>query len=284
MCVSPDNFRAQMAILRRIGRPVSLAHLVRSAEAGVSIRGMIAVTFDDGYEDVLAIAKPELERQRIPATVFLVAGNAGRPFWWDRLDRILSAATVDLPFRVPAGTSEFVWPAVGTLEELRIRLHRTLRILSETERERTLERLSNVWSPPDFADLPRALTATEARELIRGPDIEVGSHSVSHAPLVEVAPRRAREEIETSRAMLRDQLGRPIDTFSYPHGSRSPEIERMVRAAGYRSACASVQDSVHGRTDPYRLPRLWVGNHSAASFRRRTARYTGSFDGRLDLP
>ena len=45
----------------------------------------IVVTFDDGYLDVLQNAVPILERYQIPATIFVVTGNLGEPFWWDRL-------------------------------------------------------------------------------------------------------------------------------------------------------------------------------------------------------
>lgn len=56
-----------------------------------------AVTFDDGYECVLENALPELEKRRIPSTIFVVTEALGRyPFWlsdpWQPLsgERIMS--------------------------------------------------------------------------------------------------------------------------------------------------------------------------------------------------
>lgn len=275
MCVSPAAFREQMRMLRELGRPVALSELLRAIEAGRSVRGMIAVTFDDAYRDVLTIALPELEHLQIPATVFFVAGQAGRPFWWDRLSELLAGADTSLPFRIEVGGSQFVWTGVGSFQELRVRLRRALRVLDESERERVLERLVNVWQVTPAADLPRPLNGEEARKLLQSGRIEAGAHSVSHPPLAEVPPRRAEQEIVRSREMLREVLGREVDAFSYPHGSRNELTDRLVKQAGFTSACQSSEDSVQPSTDPFGLPRVWVRDHSGRAFRRQVARYVG---------
>lgn len=275
MCVSPAAFRAQMRMLSEVGYPVALSVLLRALDAGRSVRGMIVVTFDDAYEDVLTIALPELEHLQIPATVFFVAGQAGRPFWWDRLSELFAGADTSLPFRIEVGGSQFAWTGVGSFQELRVRLHRALRVLDESERDRVLERLANVWQVAPAADLPRPLNDEEARTLVRSDCIEAGAHSVSHPPLAEILPRRAEVEIVRSREMLRDVLGREVDAFSYPHGSRNDLTDRFVKRAGFTSACQSFEDSVHPSSDVFGLPRVWVRDHSGRAFRRQVARYVG---------
>ncbi len=54
----------------------------------------MAITFDDGYVDVLATALPLLERFDLPATVFLATGWLGssRRFWWHDLARVVLPA------------------------------------------------------------------------------------------------------------------------------------------------------------------------------------------------
>jgi len=279
MCVSPANFAAQMAALRRIGRPVSLEHLAAALEAGSSVRGMIAVTFDDGYEEVLSVALPVLEREEIPATVFFVAGNQGGAFWWDHLAVLAAGADPGAPFRVSLGGSDFVWPGTGDIEQLRKHLHRAIRVLDEEERCRGLERLAATWSsaPPTSAGvvLPRSLTAEEARRLAGSKWIDAGAHTVSHPPLAEIPPRRAREEIESSRAALASGLGREVRTFSYPHGSFRTSTIELVRAAGYELACSSTPDSVRPGVDRFALPRVWVRDRGAAGLARHVRRFVG---------
>lgn len=277
MCVSPTCFEAQMRELRRFGRPVSLRHLGAALEAGVPVRGMIAITFDDGYEDVLKVALPVLEREEIPATVFFVAGNTGEPFWWDRLAALLAGADPAAPFRVPLGASEFVWPGVGGIVQLRVRLHRALRVLDADERTSVIERLADVWDASSPADgtLPRALTPAEAQRLVGSPQVEAGAHSVSHPPLTEVTPRRARDEIFGSRDALRAALGTDVALFSYPHGSVDVRTIDLVREAGYELACMSVSDSVRPGAERLALPRLWARNEEGRAFASRLRRYLG---------
>ena len=57
-----------------------------------------AVTFDDGFENVVENALPELRKRNIPATFFITSGSLGQyPSWWsnsansERNERILSA-------------------------------------------------------------------------------------------------------------------------------------------------------------------------------------------------
>lgn len=277
MCVSPTCFEAQMRELRRFGRPVSLRHLGAALEAGVPVRGMIAVTFDDGYEDVLKVALPVLEREEIPATVFFVAGNTGEPFWWDRLAALLADADPATPFRVSLGASEFVWPGVGGTVQLRVRLNRALRVLDAAERTSVLKRLTDVWDTrsPAAGPLPRALTPAEARRLVGSPQVEAGAHSISHPPLTEVPPRRARDEIFGGRAALRAALGTDIDLFSYPHGSVDARTIDLVREAGYELACTSASDSVRPGDERLALPRLWARNEEGRAFTSRLRQYLG---------
>ena len=89
LSVTPRHFAEQLEVLRKVGRPVRLCHLVKNLGEGKS--RPLVVTFDDGYADNLHNAKPLLERYEIPATIFLTTGCIGqdREFWWDELDRLL---------------------------------------------------------------------------------------------------------------------------------------------------------------------------------------------------
>src|SRR5215212_6729519 len=75
---SPERFEAQMVYLKRRNlRGVSMRELCRAMNAG-DAGGLIALTFDDGYEDFLSAALPTLERLGFSATVFVVAGMLGK--------------------------------------------------------------------------------------------------------------------------------------------------------------------------------------------------------------
>lgn len=78
--LTPESFDRQMALLAQRRQPIPLAALVAWLEGQTPLpRRAIAVTFDDGEESIAMHAGPILRRHRIPATVFMIADNIGRP-------------------------------------------------------------------------------------------------------------------------------------------------------------------------------------------------------------
>ncbi|OIV35992.1 hypothetical protein BIV57_18625 [Mangrovactinospora gilvigrisea] len=81
--VTPERLDRQLAWLRRRGlRGVSVAELLDAHTAGRS-RGMVGLTFDDGYADFAEHALPVLRRHRCTATLYVVAGRIGEVNAWD---------------------------------------------------------------------------------------------------------------------------------------------------------------------------------------------------------
>jgi peptidoglycan/xylan/chitin deacetylase (PgdA/CDA1 family) len=78
--VPAENFAAQMEWLQRTGwRGAS----VREALAGFG-EPMVALTFDDGYDDFYANAFPVLNHYGFSATVFLPTGHVGGTDEWEQ--------------------------------------------------------------------------------------------------------------------------------------------------------------------------------------------------------
>lgn len=83
LAVAPQRFREQMTCLRRLGlRGVGVAELVDALRTGEH-RGLVGITFDDGYAGVLDYALPVLGRYGFGATVFVVSDRLGGTNDWD---------------------------------------------------------------------------------------------------------------------------------------------------------------------------------------------------------
>lgn len=83
LCVTPTRFAEQMAALERLGlRGVGVGTLVSAIRAGRP-RGLVGITFDDGYASVLEVALPELCRRGFTATVFVISDRLGGTNEWD---------------------------------------------------------------------------------------------------------------------------------------------------------------------------------------------------------
>jgi peptidoglycan/xylan/chitin deacetylase (PgdA/CDA1 family) len=71
LSVSPRLFERQIQYLAEKNLGASLADAVLYAKGEKSLSRAVAVTFDDGYRDLLTTVLPILEKYQIPATVFV---------------------------------------------------------------------------------------------------------------------------------------------------------------------------------------------------------------------
>lgn len=58
---------------------------------------------------------------------------------------------------------------------------------------------------------------------------EIGSHGVTHALLTKIPYGVASWEIEQSKKMLEDLLGKPVTKFCYPRGYATDQLRDVVR-------------------------------------------------------
>jgi GT2 family glycosyltransferase/peptidoglycan/xylan/chitin deacetylase (PgdA/CDA1 family) len=79
------RFARQMTWLERMGyHPISLEQfLTCQRDRRLVPVGSVVITFDDGYSDNYTQAYPVLQKQNIPATIFLVSGFVGSANTWD---------------------------------------------------------------------------------------------------------------------------------------------------------------------------------------------------------
>lgn len=75
--VSPEEFRRQMAFLRKNGFTVVSLDDIRAGLTGEKILSprSVAITFDDGFEDNYLNAFPIIREYGYPATIFVIAGK-----------------------------------------------------------------------------------------------------------------------------------------------------------------------------------------------------------------
>jgi peptidoglycan/xylan/chitin deacetylase (PgdA/CDA1 family) len=115
--------------------------------------------------------------------------------------------------------------------------------------------------------LGRMLSWTQAREAAAH-GVEIAGHSHSHPQLDQISDRHLREELRRNKALLEDEIGRPVTTMAYPYGYSSARVRREVRKAGYWAACAVSNAIAADRHDLLAIPRLTVGRGTTmAKFR-----------------
>jgi peptidoglycan/xylan/chitin deacetylase (PgdA/CDA1 family) len=296
LCVSPDHFAEQLAVLKRHFHPMPLQQFVQAMQQGRLPKRAVALTFDDGYADNLYAAKPLLERYQIPATAFITTDHLTRPreAWWDELEKILlqpGCLPDSLHLTIQDQTYEWdlgnateyskadserdrTWnwynPAAEdptTRQSLYRSLYELLHPLPERDRQPILDQLL-AWS--SLEETPRStyrfLTPSEVPLLAEGNLIEIGSHTVTHPFLATLSVEAQHQEIEASKQKLEALISQPIRGFAYPHGNYSPETVEIVRQLGFDYAVTTQPCYVRSRTDTLQIPRIVVPNWDGATF------------------
>ena len=280
LCVGPGSFDEQISVLGELGTPVALTELADRLQGGRSVRGLICVTFDDGYLDNHRVAAPILGRHGVPATFFIVTGKIGQSFWWDRLTALVYGIEgapdgEGLCLDVLQTTVEVPDLSTRSRAMLLTSLYALLKDLSDGARSESIDSLiSQLETAPPT--LPRSMTWSELEQLAQDDLFELGGHTLTHPQLASQTAEVQRTEMVECRARLEEFLGRKVRTFAYPFGARQ-DISRLTleiaREAGYQVACGTELDVVTETSNPLRLPRFWASDWGADEFTSRVRRW-----------
>lgn len=224
-----DDFEGHMEWLASRFTTVSLSEVMQRWRSGRSLRGLAAVTFDDGYIGVLRHALPVLQRLKVPSTIFVTtnAPDSSHLFWWD-------------------------WPVPGA-NASDIPLRR--RLLHELQGDGArIARALDVNAAPINQEI-RAATWAELAA-VEGPLVEFGAHSVTHRSLVTLPDDALAYELRDSARVLEERLGLRPRTFAYPYGLWDPRVASAAASAGYSGAFTLDGGIVGPHSDLMSLPRL----------------------------
>ena len=225
------RFLAHLAHLRRHYRLVDVGSIVECLSAGRPLpRDTVALTFDDGYKDLLAILG-DLHFHGAPAAFFVLTGD------------------------LPASGTSFFDLIKGTA------LEASQEALASLPSE---ARSAALGSTPLAAGAPSLMSAADLRAVLEG-GVEIGSHTRSHPLLTGLPQGELVAEINGSREDLRLALGEPPRFFAYPWGKHDRVSRDAVRSAGYFAAFTTEDRAVDDDSDLLAIPRVHVpGNATVA--------------------
>lgn len=232
-----------------------------------------ALTFDDGYRDVIEYAWPILRRRGVPWAMFVTEAFAcgrGR-LWWRELE--LAVARLNGIPSVVSGSCDWI-ESEGPAAKARAyaQLYAEITQADEATLLRRTARLVRA-AGIELDKIVPCLCADwdELRELANDPAVTFGSHTLSHAILAKCDEAKARSEIARSLHVISRRLGRPIAHIAYPHGGPrqvGPREFALAAASGYATGFTTRPGHVRARhgSGLTALPRISVnGHHQSAA-------------------
>lgn len=241
-------FAAQLERLSQTHRVVSLRAVldpetVRDEEIRMEVRGesgehdgrpLAAITFDDAYRGALTHGLEELRARRMPATVFVAPGLLGdRETWWDLLSKPGSG---------------------GPSSSVRARALGEARGLQEE----VLALAGASGEPARLPESARIVTESELLDVTSRHELDLGSHTWSHANLTRLDETEIEREYARSHDWLAERFACFVPWVAYPYGLSVATAERIA-AKAYRGGLrlgGGYTSVPPASGDRYRVPRI----------------------------
>jgi len=106
-------------------------------------------------------------------------------------------------------------------------------------------------------DEKRYLTSEQVTT-ISADDIEIGSHSVTHANLTKLSDKKLQDELLMSRFALEKVAKNRVTAFAYPSGHYDEKVTRMADFVGYKFGVTTEFGAAKINSEHLTLPRIKV--------------------------
>ena len=226
----------------------------------------LLLTFDDGLASVVDLAVPVLRRHGISAVTFVTTEwtNTGRTPDVFELERVVSGR---LPLHLSIDVNGDRFDASIRSRSEAARAFASLWSFLMKIRFPPLKlRADHVridgseWDPlgqPPDRQFWYPATWGELRSCVADGVLEVGSHMMSHEPLMWLQPEDQMRQLLESRDMLTEVFGQVVTACSYPHGLADERTE-AIAAGIYRWSFNSRRGRINSRTCAAATPRYHV--------------------------
>ena len=228
-------------------------------------RPFIAITLDDGYNDLVEHALPVFKKHQAPFTAYMTTGFADgiAPLWWLDLEHaiqkldFISLEIDDMKFEYDAQTHNkktaafkaVYWRLRATAEETLRKVIAALASQAGIDSSATTSQLCLDWDG--------------IRQLSKEPLATIGAHTLTHPMVAKHSSDFAQKEIEHSKAIITREIGKQVQHFAYPVGDYTSAARRdfaLAKAAGFMTGVTTRPGMVFAehKDHLHALPRLSV--------------------------
>lgn len=261
--ISKEEFEEHLAYLVKRNNVMDLDEVVEALISGDELPpNPTVLTIDDGYSDAYEIAFPLLKKYRLPATLYAITDFIDGKIWlWTDLMRYLLLESEAEFFSYEHPNGEMVEAHLeDEFQKLEVagEINSILKKLPEKEKQFRIAEIAESLE----VEIPRMPTreySPVSWEQLKEMDssvMRIESHTVTHPILPNVENDQLVYELNASRELLEEKLGREIEHFCYPNGTVNGDVEKAAEKAGYKSAVTTEYGFNDGRSNLYLLKRI----------------------------
>lgn len=299
LCVTKENFEQQLSLLRSKYHVISVNELHQQLKEKAVKENTVCITFDDGYTDNYAVARPLLQQYKLPATFFITTNPViyNKKYWWDELQHcILEGGELPSDFKIQTRDIHFQFNLNGASKltdelkkahedwkdpaprptpraELYYQLWKILKPLPFEHIQQVMQALpcSNDTNTKKDAT-PEVVTVDELIDLFHNPLFTPGLHTASHPALAFQSSAAQFAEIAKCKKDLEQIVNKIVDTISYPYGNYNAETIKVVRQLKINTGFSTEEKSIDHTSNPLALGRFMVENWTGIELENRLDR------------
>jgi len=236
--LSAKQFERQLRYLQKNFDIVSLESICESKYQNKKFdRHTVALTFDDGFLNNITTALPLLETYNIPATFFICSASLADDHylhpseWLDIIGLHDGRVEINSEVFVRAGyglvnitTGQNAYHYLNSLP-----FQQWQSALAELKTHHDQLMLTADIDPEVF----KVANASDIRKLGSVDLAKIGSHSHNHVNLTKLTGAEVRYELDHSKALLEECIGKPVTSVAFPYGLYNEDTINTSREAGY---------------------------------------------------
>jgi peptidoglycan/xylan/chitin deacetylase (PgdA/CDA1 family) len=262
--IDEKQFEKHLSYLSKNFEIISIEEAFKMYREGIRpSKKTITISFDDGFANNLHNALPKLEKYGVKATIFvssiLVEKMDFQTLWSEKI-----AALGYFYKNTPVEIDNKVFTNLFCKEN---NLHITdfLKNFPYEERDKLIGEIAEKYNLKEkMLDLPneiwKLLNKDELVKLSKSEFIDIGSHAHSHYNLGNIDIRNAVREMQVSKNIIEETIGKEVTSIAYPDGSYNEDVISQAEKIGYRNQLAVTYKLKSDFDDTRILQRFGVAN------------------------
>lgn len=124
----------------------------------------------------------------------------------------------------------------------------------------------NLMIPTGLMTNSNYLTWEQLKEMVGSGLVFAYDHTWSHASLGTASKEKIEYEILTAKKQLEENLGKTVNIFTYPYGSRNSLVEGILRQNSFIAAFSTAHGSTQCTSSIMDLHRTHIGSVSLSNY------------------